>query len=170
MESRTVLLVSHHILLCGPGSKHVLALENGRVQYSGAWKSFRGSAVMNSILVSSGSGIEHAGIVVEDEVEQIYDTTQPVVEAKIPPQVPQANSETEPTAPVPRSSKARKLVQEESRFEGRISLDVWTLYARACGSLWFWTLCLSVLLLSCMSPVWENGWLKYVYFFAFPFV
>ncbi|KAF8893222.1 hypothetical protein CPB84DRAFT_1848688 [Gymnopilus junonius] len=162
MTDRTVLLVSHHILLCGPDSKHILALENGRVQYSGSWKSFHGSTIMNSILVSSVAEYKAAANDnIQDSVEQIYESSaQSDAVVLSAAQVLQGNGDAESATTIIRTREPRKLVQEETRSEGRISLDVWKLYVQACGNLWFWAPCLSVVLLSCMSPVWENGWLK----------
>lgn len=60
------------------------------------------------------------------------------------------------------TEEVRRFNKDETRFEGRISKDVWLLYARAAGSLWYWSFLLVVLILGALSPVWENGWLKCV--------
>jgi hypothetical protein len=63
---------------------------------------------------------------------------------------------------------ARKLVEEEKRAVGRISSDIWKSYVLACGHVWYWVIFMVVLLLASLSPVLENGWLRYLSFFLRP--
>lgn len=63
--------------------------------------------------------------------------------------------------PVPRKAP-RKLMEEERRAVGRISRAIWATYIKACGGYAYWTLFLFALLLGGISPVLENGWLRYV--------
>jgi uncharacterized protein (DUF4415 family) len=66
-------------------------------------------------------------------------------------------------APVKQDKKpARKLVEEEKRAVGRISRDIWETYFWACGQVWYWVIFIGVLLLASLSPVVENGWLRYL--------
>jgi len=159
MHRRTTILVSHHIQLCGPDSKLILALDGGRVSFSGPWAKFQGSAAMNSILVSNPAHKEAPEA--EKKVEEI--TTNVLSESSSQGEVTIAtNVNGKPAAK--RNAEARKLIKEEKRFEGRISTGVWLLYIRANGNYLFWLVLWVVLLLSSLSPVWENGWLKCVPF------
>ena len=161
MHHRTTILVSHHIQLCGPDSKLILALDGGRVRFSGPWLKFHGSDVMNSILVSNPAQKEV--LETEKNVEEI--TTGVLAESVSQYETTVAtNVNGKPRAEKKVAQEARKLVKEEERFEGRISTDVWLLYIQANGSFCFWLVLWVVLLLSSLSPVWENGWLKCVHF------
>jgi hypothetical protein len=158
MHRRTTILVSHHIQLCGPDSKLILALDGGRVRFSGPWLKFQGSNVMNSILVSNPAQKEAPET--EKNVEEV--TTSVLAESVSQYEATNVNGKPPATKKV--AQETRKLIKEEERFEGRISTDVWLLYIRANGSFCFWLVLWVVLLLSSLSPVWENGWLKCVHF------
>ena len=165
MHRRTTILVSHHIQLCGPDSKLILALDSGRVRFSGPWLRFQGSDAMNSILVANApqETPEQETLETEKNVEEI--TTSVFAES-----ISQSGTSIativngKPPAAKKDTEEARKLVKEEKRFEGRISTGVWLLYIRANGNFCFWLILWVVLLLSSLSPVWENGWLKSVQF------
>jgi len=158
MHRRTTILVSHHIQLCGPDSKLILALDGGRVRFSGPWLKFQGSDAMNSILVANP--VQETPET-EKDVEEIttnaFSETISQSEANIATIV-----NGKPPAAKKGTQEARKLVEEEKRFEGRISTGVWLLYIRANGNFCFWLVLWVVLLLSSLSPVCENGWLKFV--------
>ena len=159
MHRRTTIVVSHHIQLCGPDSKLILALDGGRVSFSGPWPKFQGSAVMNSILVSNPTQETPE---IERDGERI--TASALAESTSQPVANVATVDGKPPAAKKDAGEARKLVKEEKRFEGRISTGVWLLYIRASGNFCFWLVLWAVLLLSSLSPVWENGWLKCVQF------
>ena len=55
----------------------------------------------------------------------------------------------------------RKLIEEEKRAVGRIGREIWRNYILACGAWGFWTGFGALLLLASLSPVVENGWLRY---------
>jgi hypothetical protein len=117
---------------------------------------------MNSILVSNPAQKEEAPET-EKNVEEI--TTSVFAESVSQYEATVATNVTaKPPATKKVAQEARKLIKEEGRFEGRISTDVWLLYIRANGNFCFWLVLWVILLLSCLSPVWENGWLKCVHF------
>ncbi|KAI0040180.1 ATP-binding cassette transporter [Auriscalpium vulgare] len=164
MRGRTIVLVSHHVQLCAPGAKYVVALDNGRVLYQGDGDGFQSSEVMNSLVQSGLADVAEkedadANQTVEEEIEEAEkaDRVAPAGQA----------SQTSSTAvtPVPTAEKAakkspRKLIEEEVRAVGRIKRDVWSLYVTACGKYGYWSLFVFVLLLAALSPVLENGWLS----------
>ena len=159
MHHRTTILVSHHIQLCGPDSKLILALDGGRVRFSGPWLEFQGSDVMNSILLSNPSQKEAPETEKNvEEATRILAESAPQYEATVV-----TNVTGGPPAEKKIAQEARKLIKDEGRFEGTISTDVWLLYIRANGNFSFWLIFWVVLLLSSFSPVWENGWLKCVH-------
>lgn len=160
MKGRTIILVSHHVQLCSQGAAYIVALDNGRVQFEGNRESFQKSGVLRT-LVQSG--------VDDKEPEE-----EPVIEevAVIEPESPETepDSETSSTlaasttvAPTVEKKAPRKLVKEEQRAVGRVSWDVWSMYLTACGLNVYWTIFFFVFVIAALSPVVENGWLKYVF-------
>ncbi|KAF5389660.1 hypothetical protein D9757_004116 [Collybiopsis confluens] len=156
LKGRTVILVSHHVQLCVPGAKYVVALDNGRVQFEGSREAFQSSGVIRTLVQST---IDEA----VDEKEEPHIEELPVPSSQSSDSDPV--SETATLAPVASSAKvdkkpARKLVEEETRAVGRVSRDVWLTYVLACGSYWYWILFATAFVLGALSPVAENTWLK----------
>lgn len=153
MRGRTVLLVSHHIQLCGPNAKLILALGNGHVEFCGDWESFQGSRAMEAILASSPEGSN-------DEAEKV------LLETTIQNPEPSQANDVAPNPTTKQSTfttkQTQKQAKEETRFEGRIAKEVWLLYAKSAGSHWYWVFLMIIMMMGALSPLWENGWLKYV--------
>ncbi|KIY53870.1 multidrug resistance-associated ABC transporter [Fistulina hepatica ATCC 64428] len=154
MKGRTVLLVSHHVQLCTPGAAYIVALDNGRLLYSGARDGFQSSGVMGGLVQS----VETAK---EDEKEE-----KVIEEADVPLKTDSASSSAGSSAtvaatPAKARKPPRKLVEDEKRAVGHISRDIWETYVTACGRFWYWILFAFILLLAALSPVAENGWLRY---------
>ncbi|KAF9007916.1 ATP-binding cassette transporter [Cyathus striatus] len=158
MRGRTIILVSHHVQLSSTGASYIVALDNGRVQFQGSKDDFVGSAAFKTLVQSTdGAGPKDD----KEEMEQLDAIEEKVLEDG------RANSETNSTvASTPVEKKIgqkapRKLIEEEKRAVGRISRDIWETYIWACGGGWFWTLFISILVVASVSPVLENGWLRY---------
>ena len=164
MRGRTVILVSHHVQLCAPGAQYIVALDNGRVQYTGDYAGLQSSGVLNTLIQSSGDDdkdddkqkkVERA---VEDVAEDITlreskdtsETSSTVAAATIDGEL---KTEKKQKAP-------RKLIEEEKRAVGHIGKDIWMTYLTACGSYGYWILFAGALGVAALSPVFENGWLK----------
>jgi hypothetical protein len=56
----------------------------------------------------------------------------------------------------------RKLVEEEARAVGRVDPTVWKAYFKACGGVPYWLIFALAFVLAAVSPIAENGWLRYV--------
>ena len=161
MRGRTIILVSHHVQLCAPGAKYVVALDNGRVQFQGDREAFMSPGVLKSLSQSTNEPTDD-----KDEAPAVEDITDAVPEAKAG-ESSETSSTTAP-APEPESDKVekkapRKLIEEEKRAVGRISKDIWMTYIKACGGVLYWTTFALSLVLAALSPVFENGWLRYVH-------
>jgi hypothetical protein len=162
MYGRTIILVSHHVQLCAPGAKYIIALDNGRLQFEGGSEAFFASPIMKTLLQSTESGPA------TDEEEK--ETVAKVEEIVLAPTEKAADSSSSASstiaAVIPEVTKERKtprkLVEEEKRAVGRISRDIWETYIRACGNRWYWALFLSILIAATLSPVLENSWLRCV--------
>jgi hypothetical protein len=173
MRGRTIILVSHHVQLCAPGASYVVALENGRLLYKGDRQDFQSSGVMHS-LAHSGA-VESIG---KDEDETVVRETKEEVHVgekddeggsstpstEIPSEDDSLGGVTsidENSANKKKKKGPRKLVEEETRAVGRVDRSVWKTYFKACGGASFWLIFAVSFLLAAVSPIAENGWLRY---------
>lgn len=145
---RTVIMVSHHVHLCGPGAKYVVSLNGGKVEYAGDWQSFQ--ATINPPHELSEHSREHL-----DMGTPPTHSTVDQKAAATPSQGMVSDSPKE-SAVNPREAFG----EAEKRTTGRIHRDVWITYFRACGNMFFWIFFILALVLGAMGPVLENGWLK----------
>lgn len=155
MQGRTVILVSHHVQLCAPGSSYIVALNNGRVQFQGDREAFYSSDVINGLVQSSG-------VTNRAEEEAKIADAEGLVEATAI--TPSETSSTVASSAIVTDSKLskktpRKLVEEEKRAVGRVSKDVWLTYVRAAGGPWYWVILFTSLILATLGPVAERGWI-----------
>jgi ABC-type multidrug transport system ATPase subunit len=171
MRGRTVILVSHHVQLCAPGASYIVALENGRVLYKGDREGFQSSGVMQNLAHSGAvesTGDEGEAVVRETNEELLLGEKDDgggssTLNTEIP-------SENDPLGgvssvdenPAQKKKGPRKLVEEEAREVGRIGRKVWETYFKACGGVSHWLIFVLAFVLAAMSPIAENGWLRYV--------
>ena len=162
MQRRTVILVSHHVALCAPGSSYVVALDNGRIQFEGESEAFLSSSIISGLVQS-----QHGNESKQDTSQVMQDSGETVEQIADSSSVnTNSDSETSSTAiSVEGGSKKaktapRRLVEDEKRAIGRVSRNVWQTYVSAFGSIWSWTIMLLILLWATMNPVAENWWLQ----------
>ncbi|EDR07940.1 multidrug resistance-associated ABC transporter [Laccaria bicolor S238N-H82] len=159
MQGRTVILVSHHVQLCVPGASYVVALDNGRVQYQGSREEFVSSGAIKALVQSTN---EDKSSDKAEEAELIEAVEEKMaLQAETDESDPHSESSSTVAATPKSEKKPRKLVEEEARAVGRISRDIWETYIRACGNSWYWGLFSVILVIASLSPVLENGWLRY---------
>lgn len=160
MRGRTVILVSHHVQLCAPGAKYIVALDNGRLQFEGNSEAFFASPVMKSLLQST----DNTPLTDEEGKEDVDKAEAKVLAEKTGESSSDASSTIAPApSEIKKERKApRKLIEEEKRAVGRISRDIWETYIWACGDRWYWAIFILILVAASVSPVVENGWLRYV--------
>ncbi|KAJ1311227.1 hypothetical protein OPQ81_009727 [Rhizoctonia solani] len=172
MNGRTVILVSHHIQLVAPGASYVVALDNGRVLFTGPQSEFIGSAVMQRI--SHSTEITEKEQPTEETIEEVAE----VVSHSAEPSGPSVGGESDAATlvksmsfhkddPVPdgttsvKKKAPRKLIEDEARAVGRVRWEIWQTYFKACGSFIYWTIFSVVIIGGSLTPVLENGWLRY---------
>lgn len=151
MQGRTVILVSHHVQLCTPGSHHIVALDNGRVVFVGNPAAFQASSIMETLVQSLDTTDTNKEPVVEPPKEKTlsFRTSSELNTSATSPIVESEHREKPP----------RKLA-EEKRAVGRIQRDIWLTYIRACGNGWYWLILWIILIVASLSPVFENHWLR----------
>ncbi|KAF7331368.1 Multidrug resistance-associated ABC transporter protein [Mycena kentingensis (nom. inval.)] len=158
MLGRTVILVSHHVQLTAPDAAYIVALDNGRVQFSGGYDAFQASGVMAGLVQSIGA--DH------DEDEADAKAEQAIEEAELDGQTDVDSPGTGATTPATAAAKAaterkapRKYIEEEQRAVGHVAWDVWKRYIAACGGVPFWSLFLAAFVSATLARVAENWWL-----------
>ncbi|TFK34287.1 multidrug resistance-associated ABC transporter [Crucibulum laeve] len=142
MQGRTIILVSHHVQLCAPQASYIVALDNGRVQFEGSREAFYRSTAVGTIMQSSEQKEQ-------ENVQSVH--LDSIVDDHVPSTISAKEAKKSP----------RKLVEDEQRAVGRISQDTWRNYFSACGTMWYWALFLTILVIASVSPVLENSWLRY---------
>ncbi|CEL57922.1 ATP-dependent bile acid permease OS=Saccharomyces cerevisiae (strain ATCC 204508 / S288c) GN=YBT1 PE=1 SV=2 [Rhizoctonia solani AG-1 IB] len=172
MNGRTVVLVSHHVQLVAPGASYVVALENGRVLFTGPQSEFIGSPVMQRI--SHSTEIEEKEQPIEETIEDVAELANHLAEPSGQSisgesdaatlvksvNVDKVASSLDDSAPAKKSTP-RKLIEDEARAVGRVRWEIWQSYFKACGSFIYWTIFSVVILGGSLTPVLENGWLRY---------
>jgi ABC-type glutathione transport system ATPase component len=172
MRGRTVILVSHHVQLCAPGASYIVALENGRVLYKGDRDGFQSSGAMQSLAHSGAvesTGRDEAETVVRgSNVELLLGDKDDGGGSSTPnTEIPSENDSLGGVTsvdenPAQKNKGPRKLVEEEARAVGRVGRTVWEGYVKACGGVPYWLIFALAFILAAVSPVAENGWLRYV--------
>jgi ABC-type multidrug transport system ATPase subunit len=173
MHGRTVILVSHHVQLCAPGASYIVALDNGRILYKGDRDGFQSSGVINSLAHSGGvesTGKEEAEAVVRDTKEEFLLVEQDNGGGSSTPNTEVQSEDGSIGGVSPLNSNIgsvkkgpRKLIEEETRAVGRVDREVWETYIKACGGFSYWLIFGILFLLAAVSPVAENGWLRYAH-------
>lgn len=163
--------MSHHVQLCTPGAAYIVALDNGRLTYVGGSEGFRSSGVMATLVQSRQDEVEkkeddkQAPATIDDALVQSETTSTlylPDLDESVPfSETSSTAAPSEPETKAAEKKSPRKLIEEEKRAVGRIGRDIWKSYFYACGGWIYWTIFVFAVLLAALTPVLENGWLRY---------
>jgi energy-coupling factor transporter ATP-binding protein EcfA2 len=162
LKDRTVILVSHHVQLCAPAAKLVIALDNGMTSFTGGAEEY-----MASTLYSKEQALDE----IDDKPEPPAKlTNKNLSHLKQPNGTSSSTSslsdldtsgssedEDEPAKP---AAPPRKLVEDEKRATGRVSVDVWLYWLKANGHAVFWTVFAAAFVGAKGSEVVETWWLR----------
>ena len=181
MAGRTVVLISHHVQLCAPGANYIVALDNGRVSFSGNYDDFKASGMMAGLIQSEHAGERHTEEEETKAEEDVKGDAEAVFEKLDAPGSSSSSTKGDETEPISETASTtaasssatadlkaleqkkppRKLIEEEKRAVGRIGREVWKTYFAAIGPWWYWVIFASGIVLAALSPVAENGWLSF---------
>ncbi|KAJ3517873.1 hypothetical protein NLJ89_g222 [Agrocybe chaxingu] len=127
-HGRTIILVTHHITLCLPIASYLLELDKGQILHQGTIPELEERGLLRTVI--------------EAEEELFPEPQSPVIE-----RVLNEADGVGSRAPSPRPHRGGngKLVEAETRAEGRVSLRSYLTYLRAAGTI-PWILTLAVLL------------------------
>ena len=125
-SGRTIILVTHHLSLCLPVAGYLLDISAGRIVRQGTIEDLQNKGQLQKLVEAEESPVEEKKF-----------------EASIPPSNEADRLDLE--EPVKRQKHNGKLVEAETRQEGRISLRSYLTYIRAAGIIcWILTLLLLI--------------------------
>ena len=154
MFNRTCILVTHNVALCVPQARHVVVLQNGKIQVQGdAEKVMASGAVGEELQKSLGSS--RPGTKGNSKAVSIKDGKENGQ--------PKANGHVD--ARVPGDKKAKEEVKNaNTRTEeintGSVDWKVITLYLTSMGPWYFWVAVLTGFILENLSAVSTNVWIR----------
>lgn len=162
LAKRTVILVSHHVQLCAPAAKLVIALDNGMTSFVGGAEEY-----MSSTLYAKEQALDD----IDDKPEPPAKLTNKNLSHLMQPNGTSSSTsslsdldtsgssedEDEPTKP---AAPPRKLVEDEKRATGRVSSQVWLYWLKANGHAVFWVTFAAAFIGAKGSEVVETWWLR----------
>lgn len=163
MEGRTVVLVSHHIQLCAPGSEYVVSLANGRVSFEGSSKEFMESE--RSKVIEEEEEVVVEAVPIKSALKAKNKALLAVATESAPPSEASSASEGEDSddedQPEKKEKVAKKLIEEEARAVGRVNWSVWSLYLGLSGGAFFWTAFAVAFVGTKVADVAQSLWLSH---------
>jgi ABC-type multidrug transport system fused ATPase/permease subunit len=144
MQGRTVILVTHHVSLCLPVANYLVEISGGKITKQGSVAELMARGSLLEVLKEQDALVHgEEDIKVDDvkgnEADGIADDSERATPST-------AEGASNKVIPSWRLSDAQlgKLVEEEARAEGQVSLKTYLTYARAAG---YWTWLLTLLLM-----------------------
>lgn len=120
-QGRTIVLVTHHIGVCLPNTTCLVELSRGQVLHQGSVEELRQRGILDKVIEMEDEAFVEEEVEEKPEVNEADDAVTGKVTHDHPSQ--QANG---------------KLVEEETRAEGRVTLTTYLTYIRAAGIIvWF---------------------------------
>ncbi|KAG8779852.1 hypothetical protein FRC12_023788 [Ceratobasidium sp. 428] len=119
-RDRTIVLVSHQVQLILPGASYVVALDNGRVLFSGPQTQFADTSVAQSITYSFKLEDAHNDTQRPDEPgekQTDVENLSPVADS-----TKNTSEQAEQTAQIQKAP--RKLIEDEARAVGRVKKEI----------------------------------------------
>ncbi|CCG81413.1 Putative uncharacterized protein [Taphrina deformans PYCC 5710] len=133
MKNRTRILVTHQVNLCLPAADYIITLDNGEINYAGTVNELQHKGSLPSLV---------------EELRDDVDELQKAKEELAVESLGQDNPENQAKNTAVQSKKPRKLVDEESKHKGTVTLKCYTRYLSAYGSPLF---ILAIVLLSILD-------------------
>ncbi|RUS32865.1 LOW QUALITY PROTEIN: hypothetical protein BC938DRAFT_473988, partial [Jimgerdemannia flammicorona] len=166
MKGRTRILVTHHVRLCLSGANFVVKVDRGEIVLQKKVSEVLSDRLLLSVVLADGDNID------EDEfkAQQIgkgSSSHEPVVEDIIKNIIDNESGETSghtqdaaAAEPAKVDKKAHTLIQEEKREQGQVRMQIYGMYYKASGGLFFWLVVLFMFLVVRLGVVSEGWWLK----------
>ncbi|KAK4047906.1 hypothetical protein OIV83_005089 [Microbotryomycetes sp. JL201] len=177
LKGRTIILVSHQVQMCAPGSKYVVNLENGRVKYAGGSQEFLESGgfrnaeddeepIENNVKAANVKAANVKAAPVKPRNKQLANLVAESAAASETSSASEteSDSEAEEDPDINKNEKERKnprkLIDDEQKAVGAVKWDVWRLYLGLSGGVLFWIVFVFSFGGSKLSEVAETFWLS----------
>jgi ABC-type cobalamin/Fe3+-siderophores transport system ATPase subunit len=144
MHDRTIILVSHHVRLCIGGATYLVQMSRGQVLRHGYVEDLRSKGELTQIFGDDDIP-DPATESVKSDDEGVFNDEDSANSF--------AGSDVLRAAP-------KKLIEEEVRQIGTVKAKIYATYLLACGGFIFWGTLLCFYIISRLSNIAENYWLK----------
>ncbi|KAG0307031.1 hypothetical protein BGZ98_001224 [Dissophora globulifera] len=161
MKNRTCILVTHHVRLCISTAKHVVLMNGGEISVQGSVQQLREQGSLSLVLEEDEEQTPDSS-----DTETVHDdlgSSSTIVKPKLVRQkstTKDLKAPQEGAAPDVPAKDARKLVQEETREEGRVKWSIYIVYASAAGGLVFWFTLMVAFAVTRAVEVSESLWVR----------
>ncbi|KAI8599639.1 P-loop containing nucleoside triphosphate hydrolase protein [Dissophora ornata] len=159
MKNRTCILVTHHVRLCIPTAKHIVLMNNGEITVQGSVQQLREQGSLSLVLEEDEEQTPDSS---DNETvnENELGSTSSIVKPKLVHRKSTAKDLKDSNETAVPAKDARKLVQEETREEGRVKWSIYMVYASAVGGIIFWTTLMVAFAVTRMIEVSESLWVR----------
>lgn len=156
MYNRTCILVTHNVSLCLPHAGYAVVLDNGKTVVQGTAQEVVSSGLLSEDLSKSMPASRVPSRIVsrvpsltaDGAINKSNETNGSANGAP--------NGHTQPT----QKPTGEKKSNEETKAEGRVKLNVITLYIKAMGPWWYWVVAALVFALQQIASVGTNVWIR----------
>jgi ABC-type multidrug transport system fused ATPase/permease subunit len=165
MANRTCILVSHNISLTIKNAGYVVIMDNGRVKKQGsvdelmkenAFDEEVTASVIQSRTASSSNLTEMNNIDLPTNHAHLLNSTV----AALTSDICADQIDSEPVEDFAKIDVSGKLINEETKSEGSVSLDVYKTYINLFGSKTLWFMLSFVFIASQLTNIYQSYWLR----------
>lgn len=164
MANRTCILVSHNIALTIKDAEHVVVMDNGRVKTQGTVDELIKEGVFDdeataSVMQSRSASTANLNALVNEESDALHSH---LLNSTIAALASDHNADQIDSIPVEDENidKSGKLIDEETKSDGSVSLEVYKAYINLFGGTYFWILLAIVLLSTQLVNIYQSYYLR----------
>ena len=160
-ESRTRILVTHHVALCLPRTGYSVLLSNGTVEVAGGTEELRRSGKLKSILAEDVEQHKDDDDAIEDEqnpnltvddggglrttlTSQSRGSRRKSALGDVGDNLKRRRSRASISDDKQDRNPPKKFTEEEKREQGAIKYQIYAAYIRACGGFSYWLIVLAI--------------------------
>ncbi|KAG0249757.1 hypothetical protein DFQ27_009808 [Actinomortierella ambigua] len=171
MEHRTCILVTHHVRLCIPTAKLLVAMDNGVIEIQGSVQELRDAGVLSRIMdeeeehATAGHSSDDETVAEDEDLGAASNLAKPdLARRRSSLDKKRTNQEQIPAAAAAAATAAakdaKKLVQDETRQEGSVKWEIYKIYLNAVGGIPFWLFLLCSFAVVRLINIAENLWVR----------
>ncbi|KAF9935900.1 hypothetical protein BGZ67_002885 [Mortierella alpina] len=160
MKNRTCILVTHHVRLCIPTAKHIVLMNNGQITLQGSVQQLREQGTLGQVLEEDEEPSPDSSdneTVAENDLGSSSTIANKPKALRRKSTAKDLNAVEQPAVP---AKDAQKLIQEETRQEGRVKWSIYMVYASAAGGILFWFILMVAFAVTRSIEVSESLWVR----------